>query len=117
MTSIDRRTFLAGGAAGASLILMKNLMAQAALNIDDEKRRFIAAANQQWTSESEIEAVAAKEREKHGEFASLSPPQQLIPFKDWDFYYLKGKLGSVAPESRPEVRACRSSNRLCYGSD
>lgn len=43
--------------------------------------------------------IAAKGRERHGEFSSLSPPGQLVPFKDWDYFYLKGSSEVWMPDA------------------
>lgn len=55
-----------------------------------EKREFIRRANEQWQGEYNKAVAAAKEAERGGEFSSLAPPQALIPFKDWDYYYTRG---------------------------
>jgi hypothetical protein len=52
---------------------------QAQPDPDKEKRELIRRANEQWQAE------------RRGEFIkSLAPPQALIPFKDWDYYYTRG---------------------------
>jgi Protein of unknown function (DUF1353). len=98
MTSIDRRTFLIGSAVCASLAITKNLVAQVASDSGDAKQLFISAANKQWMAAHKIQEDAAREHEKFGEFASLSPPKELVPFKDWDFYYLKGSSEVWTPD-------------------
>lgn len=57
---------------------------------DQAKRELIRRANEQWQAEYNEILTAAKAAERRGEFASLSPPQALIPFKDWDYYYTRG---------------------------
>lgn len=63
---------------------------QAQPDPDKEKREFIRRANEQWQAEYNKVAAAAKAAERRGEFSSLAPPQALIPFKDWDYYYTRG---------------------------
>lgn len=55
-----------------------------------QKREVIRRANEQWQAEYKKIEAAAKAAERRGEFASLAPPQALIPFKDWDYYYTRG---------------------------
>jgi hypothetical protein len=57
---------------------------------DKEKRELIRRANEQWQAKYKKDVAAAKAAERSGEFASLAPPQALIPFKDWDYYYTRG---------------------------
>lgn len=55
-----------------------------------EKQEFLRRANEQWQTEYKKIEAAAKAAERRGEFSSLAPPQALIPFKDWDYYYTRG---------------------------
>jgi hypothetical protein len=91
MASISRRRVLLGaGAVGLVSPFVHAADAQKAGPIES-KRRFLQAANDQWKAQHAAAARAAKAAERRGEFASLSPPVQLIPFKDWDYYYCKGR--------------------------
>ena len=58
---------------------------------------FVSRVNAQWNADYEVAVAAAQEREKKGEFASLAPPGQLVPFGDWDYYYTKGTRARWAP--------------------
>jgi Protein of unknown function (DUF1353) len=58
---------------------------------------FVKRANNAWMKEHEQALAVAKEEEKRGQFSSLAPPGQLIPFKDWDFYYTQGHFATWAP--------------------
>jgi len=57
---------------------------------DNQKREFISRANAEWEEANKKAEAQAKEDEKRGKFSSLSPPSQLVPFKDWDYYFTKG---------------------------
>jgi len=50
------------------------------------RRKFIAEAIKQQEQQDTAQEL---EEEKHGHFASLAPPPDLVPFGDWDYYYLK----------------------------
>lgn len=58
--------------------------------LDKQKREVIHRANEQWRAEYKKMAVAAKAAERRRQFPSLAPPQQLVPFKDFDYYYTRG---------------------------
>lgn len=66
---------------------------------------YVRRVNAQWTLEYEAAVAAAKEREKRGEFASLSPPGQLVPFGDWDYYYTLGARARWAPNQGQPFKA------------
>src|SRR5262245_31440942 len=53
---------------------------------DNEKAAFIVDAMKQ--SQAQAKALA-KAMERPGEFSSIAPPPALIPFGDWDFYYVR----------------------------
>ena len=96
MHSIDRRTFLKFSALGMALVALPVSASPKSDDISD-KVKFIKNANKQWLQDYKKEEAAEIVREKHGEFSSLAPPQQLIPFKDWDYYYTKGNPEVWAP--------------------
>ncbi len=96
MHSINRRAFLKFSVLGAAVITLPLSASPKSDDISD-KINFIKNANKQWSQQYAIEKAAAKEREIHGEFSSLAPPQQLIPFKDWDYYYTKGNSAVWTP--------------------
>ena len=54
------------------------------------KREFIERARTQWKQDYAAILLSAKEDQRRGVLSSLSPPRELIPFKDWDYYYVKG---------------------------
>ena len=60
------------------------------LQDNNAKREFIERASAQWKQEYAAMLARANEDELRGKFSSLSPPHELIPFKDWDYYYVKG---------------------------
>jgi hypothetical protein len=102
MISISRRSVV--GAAGAAWVLSAlpgRVFAQSAAP-DQAKRDFIKAANEQWKAEYAAAEARRKEREKRGEFASTQPPIELMPFKDWDFYYCKGRGPNWIPNKGQE---------------
>jgi hypothetical protein len=72
---------------------------------DDTKRLFIQRANEQWQTDFKKALAAAREAERRGEFTSLAPPQQLIPFGDWDYYYTKGRSAQWHPNSGQNFKA------------
>ena len=51
-----------------------------------EKINFLLIALKQLEDERQAETKAA---EKRGEFASVSPPTNVVPFGDWDWFYIK----------------------------
>ncbi|MGO4552079.1 DUF1353 domain-containing protein [Lysobacter sp. 2RAF19] len=92
-----RRTFLLSTAAVAATMFSRQTLSQDGVPVDTAKRDFIKRINEEASRELEIALAAAKEMEKRGVFASLMPPQQLVPFKDWDYYYLKGMPSVWSP--------------------
>lgn len=95
MLLISRRTALLS-LQGICLVRSEVASAQAGSETKS-KHDFIKAANEQWMKEHDIELAKAKEEEKRGQFSSLAPPQQLLPFKDWDYYYTMGSSSRWAP--------------------
>ena len=98
MTISARRNALRSALATA-LTLVAERANPRAQSSDQPKREFLQRANEQWKRESELELARAKEAERRGEFSSLAPPQQLLPFKDWDFYYTKGRAAVWRPNA------------------
>ena len=96
MTTSDRRNALKSALA-ATLFLVTARANPQAQSSDESKRGFLQRANEQWQREFERSLAKAKEAERRGEFASLAPPQELVPFKDWDYYYTKGRPARWAP--------------------
>ena len=68
-------------------------------------KEFVERVNAQWVSEHENAIARAKEEEKRGEFASLAPPGQLVPFGDWDYYYTKGTRANWTPNPGQPFKA------------
>ncbi|WP_175160477.1 DUF1353 domain-containing protein [Achromobacter aegrifaciens] len=94
MISLNRRSLLIsslGFALPSVPIVAASADPQPAqTDADQAKREFIRLANAQWAADHKKVADAAKAAEQRGEFSSLAPPQALIPFKDWDYYYTRG---------------------------
>lgn len=61
-------------------------------------------ANEQWKKDYDVTVAKALEAEKRGEFASLAPPQELVPFKDWDYYYTKGRSATWTPNEGQQYK-------------
>ena len=61
---------------------------QAKADPTKEKRELIRRANEQW--QAEYNKAVAEAKAGRFDLASLAPPQALIPFKDWDYYYTLG---------------------------
>jgi hypothetical protein len=90
MKSFSRRDLLISGVAIGSP--STSLHAQSDdTKAEMAKREFVRQMNELWKKQSEAEEARAKEEEKRGQFSSLAPPQELKPFKDWDYYYTKGR--------------------------
>lgn len=66
-------------------------------SVSRERIDFVKEANRAWLKEHERALEVARDEEKRGQFSSLSPPGQLIPFKDWDFYYTQGHFSTWTP--------------------
>jgi hypothetical protein len=98
----QRRSFLISSAAVATAPRTRQAKSQDSLTEAVEQKEFVKRANQEWLEAHHRELAAAKEAELRGEFSSLSPPQQLVPFKDWDFYYLKGSPSFWSPNPGQE---------------
>lgn len=96
MTIAARRNALKSALATALALVAARAHPQTQSS-DQAKRGFLQRANEQWKRESELEIAKAKEAERRGEFASLAPPQELVPFRDWDYYYTKGRSARWTP--------------------
>ncbi len=94
MISLSRRSLLIsslGLALPSAPILAASADQQPApIDPTQAKREFVRLANAHWEAEHKKVSDAAKAAEQRGEFSSLAPPQALIPFKDWDYYYTRG---------------------------
>lgn len=93
MHSFSRRaTVLSGLAFAMQPLAIAESASQAKEKVDpiEGKKDLVRKANAHWDAEHKRLLAEAKAAEKRGEFASLSPPQALTPFKDWDYYYTRG---------------------------
>ena len=66
-----------------------------------ERKAFLDAAVAQAHAE---EVAREKEEEKKGNFSSLGPPPTLVPFADWDYYYLTQRNASWSPNPGQKYR-------------
>ena len=94
MFSATRRAILVSGLSLATP-LVRAVAApagapKAPADAESQKREIIRQANSQWQAAHKKAVAAAKAAERRGRFSSLAPPQALIPFKDWDYYYTRG---------------------------
>jgi hypothetical protein len=92
MTSLSRRALLVATLPASVAHLDPTLAAS-----DNVRARFIKAANADWQAKYERVLAEAKAAEKRGEFSSLAPPERLVPFKDWDYYYTDGHFAQWRP--------------------
>lgn len=111
MVSKSRRDILGstfGIGVSVSIPLLGSFVhAQALPEVAKTKQDFVKRVNAQWIAEHEAAAARAREEEKQGKFASLSPPGQLVPFKDWDYYFTKGVRATWAPNSGQPFKPVR----------
>ena len=70
----------------------------------EPKRAFVVRANEQWRREYELAQTKLKSPSDTGRLASLVPPQELVPFKDWDFYYTKGRPAVWSPNAGQQYK-------------
>lgn len=80
MSLLSRRSLLLG--AVLALASRKNWANPPAIAIDEPKRDFVTRANEDWRNKYE-----AHRRGRASLVSLLAPPKQLVPFKDWDYYY------------------------------
>lgn len=104
MTISTRRNALKSALATALTLVAARASPQVQSS-DQPKRGFLQRANEQWKREAELELVKAMEAERRGEFSSLTPPQELVPFKDWDYYYTKGRAARWTPNPGQKYKA------------
>src|SRR4051794_22774263 len=100
----SRRSVLVSGLASALSLAAGRGYPQIQSSAEP-KRTFLQRANEQWKREFDRAKAKAKEAERQGEFASLAPPQELIPFKDWDYYYTKGRAAVWIPNPGQKYKA------------
>lgn len=100
MTDHSRRTVL-GSVCGLLLgdSVLANTLAASSPNGSITKAEFVRKVNAQWDAEYQKALARAKAEEKKGSFASLAPPEKLVPFKDWDYYYTRGVRAKWKPNS------------------
>lgn len=88
---LSRRAFIANSSAvAASLLAQPGALAQPvrlpAAAAPNDKGRFLMAAVKQM--QDELRAFQ-DEMARRGIFSSILPPPVILPFGDWDYYYLK----------------------------
>jgi hypothetical protein len=90
---MDRRSFLMSSVAVAATLLPRPTRAFQTPPDHEHasKRAFVERANVEWQAEFQR---AREDMQRRGIIAALRPPQQLVPFGDWDYYYIKG-MGAV----------------------
>lgn len=100
MTDLSRRIVL-GSVCGLVLgdAALANTPAASSAKEGITKAEFVRKVNAQWDAGHEKALARAKAEEKNGSFASLAPPEKLVPFKDWDYYYTKGVRAKWKPNS------------------
>lgn len=84
----------------ASLLLLLPCSQGAAKGMEQgelkQRKEWLEAAVKQAHEE---EVAQIREDEKRGIFATLGPPPTLVPFLDWDFYYLTQRPASWKPNA------------------
>jgi hypothetical protein len=93
MAKCSRRSVLASALASALSLVAGRANPQTQTS-DDPKRTFVRRANEEWKLEFEL---AAEEAARRGVSRKLEPPQELVPFKDRDYYFTKGRAAVWTP--------------------
>jgi hypothetical protein len=98
MPDLSRRAVLVA-ACGVSVggTAFANQQAASPAPAKTSKAEFVRQVNAHWLAENEKAEARAKAEEKRGSFSSLAPPEMLVPFKDWDYYYTKGVRAKWKP--------------------
>lgn len=95
----------AGLGVGAGFPLFKRAAFAQSTDKAHSPKEFVQRVNAQLKADYATAEAAAKEEEKRGQFASLAPPGQLVPFLDWDYYYTKGTRARWSPNAGQTFKA------------
>ena len=71
---------------------------------EEPKHAFLRRANEQWRREYDLALAKLRSPNGTGSRASLIPPQELVPFKDWDYYYTRGRPAVWSPNAGQQYK-------------